>query len=131
MKLFTNLISWILQLGVAVLLGSAVYAKFTGAEESIAMFTELGMEPQGRFLIGGLEALAVLLLLIPPSVNYGAGLAASLMTGALIAHATVIGFQGPNFSLGMMAVGAFVGSLLILYFRRANTATIHRMFGSH
>ena len=40
-----NLFSWILQLIVAVILLQTLFFKFTGAEESVYIFTQLGAEP--------------------------------------------------------------------------------------
>ncbi|HNJ36235.1 MAG TPA: DoxX family protein, partial [Leptospiraceae bacterium] len=48
-------------------------------------------EPWGRYLTGGLELVAVLLLLVPRTIWMGATLAGGLMLGAIISHLAVLG----------------------------------------
>ena len=43
-----NVLSWILQIAVAVVLLQTLFFKFTGAAESVYIFTKLGAEPWGR-----------------------------------------------------------------------------------
>ena len=63
-----NILSWALRLVAAVILLQTLFFKFTGSPESVAIFTELGMEPKGRILIGIIELITAVLLLIPQSV---------------------------------------------------------------
>ena len=88
-------------------MGQTLYFKFSGHPESVQLFTELGMEPEGRIIIGTLELMACVLLLIPSSVTFGAILGSALMTGAIIGHFTVLGWEGERFSLGILAVVVF------------------------
>ena len=81
-------------------MGQTLYFKFSGHPESVQLFTELGMEPEGRIIIGTLELMACVLLLIPSSVTFGAILGSALMTGAIIGHFTVLGWEGERFQLG-------------------------------
>jgi len=121
-------ISWVLQIIVVVIIGQTLPFKFGAHPDSVALFTELGMEPQGRILTGILELLACLLLLIPTSVVYGALLSAGLMSGALLAHLTKLGFAGNN-AIGYFAIITLILSAIILYLRRSQLPIIHRMFG--
>ncbi|YCM42744.1 DoxX family protein [Verrucomicrobiaceae bacterium 227] len=123
-----TIISWVLQLTVVVIIGQTLPSKFGAHPGSVALFTELGMEPQGRILTGTLELLACFLLLIPTSVVYGALLTAGLMSGALLAHFTKLGFAGGN-AFGYFAILTLILSLIILYLRRTQLPIIHRMFG--
>ena len=41
-------VSWLLQVLAAVILLQTLFFKFTGAEESVYIFSTLGMEPVGR-----------------------------------------------------------------------------------
>ena len=41
-------LSWVLQLAAAGILLQTLFFKFTGAEESVYIFTTLGIEPWGR-----------------------------------------------------------------------------------
>ena len=43
-------VSWILQIVVAAILAQTLYFKFTAAEESVYIFTTLGIEPWGRIV---------------------------------------------------------------------------------
>ena len=43
-----NVLSWILQIVVAVILLQTLFFKFTGAAESVYIFKTLGAEPWGR-----------------------------------------------------------------------------------
>ena len=49
----------------AVILLQTLYFKFTGAPESVFIFTELGVEPYGRIGTGILELVIAILLLRP------------------------------------------------------------------
>ena len=79
-------------------------------------------------LLGLITINYCMLLLIPASAVYGALLAAGLMSGAIIGHITKLGFSGPEGTLGMMAIGIFLASLVILFLRRAQLPIINRMF---
>lgn len=82
---------WILQLGAAGILLPVAFAKLTAGPNDVRLFTDLGMEPHGRIIIGVIEMIAGLLLLSPYAA-IGALLSVGVMIGALIGHATVLGF---------------------------------------
>ena len=73
-------LSWILQVLVVLILVYPSWSKLIGTPEEVALFTTLGMEPTGRYLIGFFEALAIVLLLIPSSVTWGALLTLCIMS---------------------------------------------------
>ena len=75
----------------AVILIQTLYFKFTGSPESVYIFTTVGMEPWGRFGIGGAELIAGVLLVIRTTAWIGAGLALGLMAGAIMMHLTILG----------------------------------------
>jgi uncharacterized membrane protein YphA (DoxX/SURF4 family) len=114
----SKIVSWIAQLVAISIMGQTLFFKFSGAEESIRLFTELGMEPEGRLLIGILELVACILLIIPASITFGAMLGSALMAGAIIGHCTQLGWQGERFQLGMLAIVVLVACSVILYIRR-------------
>ena len=62
--------------------------------------------------------MACVLLLIPSSVTFGAILGSALMTGAIIGHFTVLGWEGERFSLGVLAVVVCAACGLVIYVRR-------------
>jgi len=125
MSVKAQIVSWIAQLLAAAIMGQTLYFKFVGAPESIALFTELGMEPQGRIIIGVLELISCILLILPSSVVYGAILGSGLMIGAIIGHFTQLGWEGDRFSLGMLAFLTLANCLLILYIRRKRVPLIY------
>ena len=72
-------ISWVLQLTVAGILLQTLFFKFTGAEESVYIFSAVGrflhlagVEPWGRIGSGVVELIASLLLLVPATASIGA-----------------------------------------------------------
>lgn len=111
---------WLCQILAAVILLRAGVLKFLGADSMIAVFTQLEMEPLGRYLIATLECLAALLLLSGHFAALGAALALSLMCGATLAHLTrlemepVLAADSPIFYLVVISVC----SLIVLYARR-------------
>lgn len=111
-------VSTVFQLIAAAIMGQTLFYKFSADPMSVQLFTELGMEPQGRLIIGTLELIACILLLIPSSVVYGATLAIGLMGGAIIGHVTKLGWEGERLSLGLLAVAVFVACLIILWLRK-------------
>ena len=84
-------ISWLLRIVAAIIMLQTLYFKFSGAEESIYIFTTLGIETWGRFVIGSLELIASIFILYPRSTGFGALLGMGLMLGAIFSHITVLG----------------------------------------
>jgi hypothetical protein len=114
-----TILSWVLQIAVAVILFQTLFFKFTGAEESVYIFTAVGMEPWGRYLSGVAELAAAALLLIPGFAAYGAVLSLGVITGAIASHLTVLGIEvkGDGGLLFGLALAVFVCSLAILAIR--------------
>lgn len=112
-----KIISWATQLTAVAIMGQTLYYKFTAHPESVLLFTELEMEPNGRLLIGALELCACILLLIPSSIVYGALLGACLMGGAIIGHITELGWEGPRGQLGILAIVTLVSCFVTILIR--------------
>lgn len=123
----STLVSWLLRLAVAALLLMAVVPKFTSAPDSVAVFTQLGMGPPGRYLIGSLELIAALLILLPLTSPWGAILAWGLMTGAIIAHSSQLGWAGDMLPLGAMAAGIWLASAVVLFLERRRIPFLRHM----
>src|SRR5262245_3467618 len=87
--------SWALRGIAAVILLQTLFFKFTGAKESIYIFTTLGMEPWGRIGTGVMELIASALLLLPATVVYGSVLALGVISGAIFFHLTRLGITLP------------------------------------
>ena len=116
-----SLISWAVRLAAAFILLQTLYFKFMGAEESIYIFTTLGMEPAGRIGSGIAELIFSIMLLIPKTVWLGALGGLGVMTGAILAHLTKLGIevQGDSGLLFFLAIITFgcCGIALILHWR--------------
>jgi uncharacterized membrane protein YphA (DoxX/SURF4 family) len=125
-----TLVSWLLQLTVAGILLQTLFFKFTGAEESVYIFSRLGAEPWGRIGSGVVELIASLLLLMPAFAPVGAILTMCVMAGAIVSHLTVLGIevQGDGGLLFGLALTAFVGSAIVLVIRRAGIPVVGRYF---
>lgn len=122
-----SLIIWILSLIVAGILLSTVPFKLGGAEESVALFSELGVEPFGRIGLGIGELVAAILILVPATRAIGAVVVVGMMVGALGAHATVLGFEGDRGSLAAMAVVALVCSAAVAWAKRAKLPVVGKL----
>jgi putative oxidoreductase len=121
-------ISLILRILTAVILIQTLRYKFTGHVDSVQIFTELGMEPVGRIVIGVLELIAGILLLVPATVAWGAILAWGVMTGAMIGHFTQLGFADGRLSLFLLALAVWVSSVILLVLHRNQIPVIRHMF---
>ena len=121
-----NLISWALQIVVALILFQTLFFKFTAAEESVYIFRTLGMEPWGRIGSGIAELIAVVLLLHPRTAAIGAILALGVISGAIVSHLTKLGIvvKDDGGLLFGLAVAVFVGSAAILVIRRAQVPVV-------
>ena len=125
-----NLVSWILQLIVAAILLQTLFFKFTGAEESIYIFTQLGAEPWGRIGSGVIELIAAILLLNPRTVIIGAILTLGTISGAILSHLTRLGIvvKDDGGLLFALAIVVFVASGLILLIHRRAIPVIGNLF---
>jgi putative oxidoreductase len=119
-------VSWILQLTVAGILLQTLFFKFTGAAESVYIFSTLGAEPWGRIGSGIVELIASILLLVPATTPIGAALALVVMAGAIVSHLTVLGveIQGDGGLLFGLALTVFAASAVILVLRRTEIPVI-------
>lgn len=125
--------SWALQLIVAGILLQTLFFKFTGAAESVYIFSTLGAEPWGRIGSGVVELIAALLLLYPATITVGAVLALGVISGAIVSHLTVLGIevQGDGGLLFFLALAVFVSSAAILILRRGDIPVVGVWLASH
>jgi hypothetical protein len=115
--------SWGLRVTVAVIMLQTLFFKFTGARESVYIFSTLGMEPWGRIGSGIFELIASALLLIPSTVPLGAAMALAATGGAILFHLTKLGIaltavgdSGELFALAVLVV--LCSSALLLLHRQ-------------
>lgn len=120
-KAFT-ILSWTVRIVAAVILLQTLFFKFTGARESVYIFSTLGMEPWGRIGSGVVELIASVLLLIPSTVVYGAALSLGVISGAIMSHLTKLGIAIPEVDdhgeLFALAIVVFLCSASALYLHR-------------
>jgi uncharacterized membrane protein YphA (DoxX/SURF4 family) len=115
-----TIFTWALRIIAALIMLQTLYFKFSGHEQSVKLFTTLGMEPWGRIGTGVFELIASILILMPRTTVYGAGLGLGLMAGAIFFHLTKLGivFDG-DAVLFTYAVITFVCCAILLFIYRA------------
>jgi uncharacterized membrane protein YphA (DoxX/SURF4 family) len=125
-----KVISWICQITAAVILLQTLFFKFTGAPESIYIFTKVGLEPWGRYASGVAELIASIMLLIPCRSWAGALLALMVMGGAIFCHLTVLGIvvQNDGGLLFGLAITVAVCSAVVLFLNRHHIPFLSRLF---
>jgi uncharacterized membrane protein YphA (DoxX/SURF4 family) len=87
------IISWAARIAAAIIMIQTLYFKFSGAEESVYIFSAVGIEPWGRIGTGILELVASVLILINATAWIGALLGLGLMAGAILIHLTILGIE--------------------------------------
>jgi len=87
----SGILFWAARLIAAIIMLQTLYFKFTASEESVFIFSTIGMEPWGRIGVGVLELISAVLILIPATVWAGSLLSVALMIGALGMHLTLLG----------------------------------------
>lgn len=114
---FLTLVTWVLRSAAAYLMLQTLFYKFSASEESVYIFSTLGMEPWGRIGTGALEFVAAVLILIPRTTAFGALLAIGLMAGALFFHLTKLGIEvkGDGGLLFVYALIVFISSSILLW----------------
>jgi len=121
-------LSWIFQLIASVILIQTLFFKFSGAAESVYIFTRMGAEPWGRLASGVFEAIAGILLLIPSTIIIGAILSAGVISGAIFSHLFVLGISlpevGDNGELFSLALLVLISNLIVLFIRRKSIPVI-------
>lgn len=86
-----DLLHWIPRIIVAIIIGQTLPFKFSGAKESVEIFSQLNMEPYGRLGIAMIETAAIILLLSRFYI-LGAIMSLSLISAANFLHFVKLGF---------------------------------------
>jgi putative oxidoreductase len=115
-----QVVSWICRIIAAIILVQTLFFKFSGAPESVYIFSKIGIEPWGRYASGVAELLASVMLLTPRLAWAGALLAFAVISAALASHLTVLGIVVENDGglLFVLAVIVFLCSLVTLFLHR-------------
>lgn len=123
-----TVVSWILRIVAAAILVQTLYFKFSGAPESVYIFTKVGAEPWGRIGSGVVELIAAILLLTPQFNWLGSALALGVMSGAIASHLTILGIevQGDKGLLFGLALTVFFATGINLFLHRAEIPIIGR-----
>ena len=91
-----KIITTVARFGAAAILLQTLFFKFTGAPESVYIFSTLGIEPVGRIGSGVAELISAILLIWPSKSLIGALLSAGVMAGAIASHVLFLGFEIMN-----------------------------------
>lgn len=126
MQKFKPVVYWIVRLVAVIIMVQTLYFKFSGAEESVYIFSKTGMEPWGRIATGVFELIASVLILINSTAWLGAVLGLGLMGGAILIHFTVLGIevQGDNGYLFALALIVALCCAVILGFNKQRFFTL-------
>jgi uncharacterized membrane protein YphA (DoxX/SURF4 family) len=125
----TNIILWICRIVAAIIMVQTLYFKFTGAPESIYIFTTVGMEPAGRIGSGVGELIASILLLIPATSWLGALMGLGVISGAIFFHLTKLGIevQGDGGQLFIYAVIVFICCAIVAWLSRRQIPVLNKI----
>ncbi len=115
-----TIFTWALRVVAAVILLQTLFFKFTGAPESVYIFSKVGLEPWGRIGSGVAELIAAILILFPPTTWLGACLALAVMAGAIFSHLTILGIvvMDDGGLLFGLALAVAVCSAVLLFLQR-------------
>jgi len=123
---------WSARLIAIIILAQTLFFKFSGAAESVYIFTTVGMEPWGRIGIGILELVAAVLLLLNKTAWFGGVLALGLMLGAIGMHLTKLGIsvQGDGGYLFFLALLVALCSAFVLLRDKAKVESVIRFLAA-
>jgi uncharacterized membrane protein YphA (DoxX/SURF4 family) len=110
-----NIVLWILQILGAAMFLMAGGNKLAGNEQMVGMFEAISIGQWFRYLTGGIEVAAAILLLIPRFSGIGALLLIPTMIGAILTHLFIVGGSPA------MPVILLVVMTIIAYGRRDRT----------
>jgi len=122
--------SWLVRITASVILLQTLFFKFTGAPESVYIFTKVGLEPWGRYGSGVVELIAAVLLMSCCYGWLGALLALGVMAGAIISHLTVLGIvvQDDGGLLFGLAITVTLCCLVTLVLHRRQIPFVAQIF---
>jgi hypothetical protein len=113
--------SWICRVIAAGIMIETLFFKFTGAEESVYIFSKMHTEPWWRYGQGIWELIASVCLLIPRLGWAGGILTTGAMGAAILSHMTWLGFSilgDGGLLFGMACVTFACGFTVLMLHRR-------------
>ncbi|MDF2455504.1 MAG: DoxX family protein [Cytophagaceae bacterium] len=115
-----RIVVFLVKLLITAIVGQTLFFKFTGAVESIYIFSILGVEPWGRLGLGSLELLSIVLLWIPKTALYALILILGMMSGAMASHLFILGIEimGDQGELFILGVVTWLSAALLLFIKR-------------
>jgi uncharacterized membrane protein YphA (DoxX/SURF4 family) len=125
----TSILQWIFRLTAAIILLQTLYFKFSAAEESVYIFSTLGIEPYGRIGSGIVELIAAVLILIPRTTLLGALIGAGVMLGAIFSHLFVLGIEVKNDGgeLFALAIITFLCCVALIYWNKSKIINLLKL----
>lgn len=119
----------LVRLVVAGILLQTLFFKFSGAEESIYIFSTLGIEPYGRIGSGIMELIAAIMLLVSGTIGLGAVLALGVIFGAIVSHLSILGIEvmGDGGTLFYLALLVFFGSLWLAWKHKTEIPIVKKL----
>ena len=127
----TTILEWLLSLIVAIILLQTLFFKFSASEESVYIFSKVGVEPYGRIGSGIVELIASILLFIKRFRIFGALIAAGTMFFAILTHLFILGINVMNDggTLFILATITFVCSMILVYRYRNDYIIFRKKYG--
>ncbi len=115
-----HIVTWFCSVVAAGIMIETLFFKFTGAPESVYIFSKMGTEPWMRWVQGIWELLASIGLLWPRMRWAGGILTVGAMAAAILSHLTWLGFsvQGDHGLLFCMALVAFTSGFTVMMIHR-------------
>ena len=125
-----TILQWVLRFIAAIIMLQTLYFKFSGAEESVYIFTQMGIEPWGRYVTGIAELIASILILYKPLTAFGSLMAVGIMSGALVSHILVLGVEvnDDNGLLFSYALIVWLASVILAWLNRAQLVDFLKKF---
>jgi len=122
-------ITWIIRIIASGILLQTLYFKFSAAEESIYIFSTLGIEPYGRIGSGIAELIAATLILIPRTTLLGALMGCGVMLGAIFSHLFVLGIEVQNDggTLFILAIITFLCCAFLVFKNRSGISDLLKL----
>ena len=115
----SKVLFWSLRIIPTIIMLQTLNFKFLGADESVYIFSTIGIEPWGRYLSGSVELVASILLLSRWNL-FGALLGAGTMTGAIFFHLTKLGIvvQDDGGLLFILAMVTFLCCVALIFLNK-------------